>query len=245
MDYTTRPAIGLRRIGQRLGVLRPLQRRYRRWFGGAPEVAFDRALRDTVKGGDTVWDVGAHVGAYTTTFAELVGPSGRVVAFEPSPVVLGELTKATASYDNVVIVDAALSDVRGTADFFRSDVGPTSFHGLSADGSDHELSAADVVRTERGDELAKEHPPNVIKIDVEGFELEVLRGLGLENGVPELHTIAVEVHFQTLMRRGLEDAPRRILQLLESAGFTVRWTDPSHLVATRHPSAGAQPTEPG
>lgn len=233
VDYSSRPAVLLRRAGRRIGVLRPLQRTYRRWTGRPPEATFDRALRDRVNRGDTVWDVGAHVGAYTRRFADLVGDAGCVVALEPSPTVLPELTAAVRDRGNVVVIDAALSDATGIAAFYGTDDGPTSFHGLSADGSDHALRRDGVVRTERGDTIATDHPPNLVKIDVEGFELEVLNGMGSVLLGPGLHTVALEMHFQTLARRGLDDAPRRIVELLEEAGLVVRWTDPSHLVATR------------
>lgn len=233
LDYTNRGVVWIRRVGQRIGVLRPLQRTYRRVAAGRTEAAFDDALRKRVSVGDTVWDVGAHLGIYTSVFAGLVGESGRVVAIEPSPTVHADLAEAVAGYPNVRLVEAALSDVDGTAMFFDTDAGPTSFHGLSAEGGDPSLKPATSVVTMRGDVLAQDEPPSMVKIDVEGFEYEALVGMASTLEQEELHTIGIEVHFQTLARRGLGDAPRQIVGLLESAGFKVRWTDPSHLIAIR------------
>lgn len=75
--------------------------------------------------------------------------------------------------------------------------------------------------------------PNAIKIDVEGFELEVLQGLGTHLAAPALRAIGVEVHFGILQERGMADAPQRIEQLLARNGFRVQWPDNSHLLALR------------
>jgi hypothetical protein len=73
----------------------------------------------------------------------------------------------------------------------------------------------------------------VVKLDVEGFELDVLRGLGALLRSPELRTLGIEVHFGILQERGIGDAPRRLERLLCEAGFRCAWTDPSHVIASR------------
>lgn len=75
--------------------------------------------------------------------------------------------------------------------------------------------------------------PNAIKIDVEGFEVEVLQGLGPHLAAPTLRVIGVEVHFGILKERGMADAPQRIERLLARNGFRVQWPDSSHLLALR------------
>jgi hypothetical protein len=75
--------------------------------------------------------------------------------------------------------------------------------------------------------------PNLVKVDVEGFELEVLRGFGELLDSPELRSIFVEVHFTLLHERGLGSAPTEIVSLLTRHGFKVEWLDLSHLCAVR------------
>ena len=91
------------------------------------------------------------------------------------------------------------------------------------------------VRTERGDTFlaAGREAPAVIKIDVEGFEGEVLDGMGSVLGLPSLRAVCVEVHFGTLNERGKPNEPTRIVRLLEAHEFTVKWVDRSHFVAER------------
>src|SRR5208283_3588642 len=75
--------------------------------------------------------------------------------------------------------------------------------------------------------------PNVVKVDVEGYEEEVLEGMGGVLASPVLRGIMVEVHFFKLEKRGRLTAPSRIQHLLKDKGFRTRWVDASHLFATR------------
>jgi hypothetical protein len=89
------------------------------------------------------------------------------------------------------------------------------------------------VSVQRGDEYLTQCPPNVIKIDVEGFELEVLQGMTQVLSRPELRSVLIEVHFGILSDRGLAGAPAAITALLKKAGLTIDWVDSSHLVGSR------------
>jgi hypothetical protein len=92
------------------------------------------------------------------------------------------------------------------------------------------------VRIARADEILMERrlpPPEVLKVDVEGYELEVLRGFGDLLHSSALRAVFVEVHFALLHERGLDAAPATICSLLESAGFKVRWPDISHIAGIR------------
>jgi len=75
--------------------------------------------------------------------------------------------------------------------------------------------------------------PNVIKMDVEGFEEEVLQGMGEILVSPLLRSILIEVHFMKLELRGRATAPIRIEKLLRKTGFATNWVDASHLVGKR------------
>ena len=96
------------------------------------------ALVETlVKPGDTVVDLGAHIGYYTLLFAKLVGPSGHVVAFEPSPASCAILRRNVASNGlaNVTIVNAAVGAASRSA-VLRLSANPLDHHVTDATGGE-------------------------------------------------------------------------------------------------------------
>ena len=230
MDYSGKWALRARGIGQKLGILRPAVRAFRKLTRQSYEEAFDRALMSAIRPGDTVWDVGANVGVYTTRFADAVGETGRVVAFEPSPASIEALRSACSGRGNIEIVNAALSDQAGTVDFYVSREGHSVTDGFSP------KSPSDVkveVQAAPGDDWLRLGQPAVIKIDVEGFELEVIRGMHAILRSPGLRGLFVEVHFLASVERGEPQGPAKLTALLKEAGLSYHWVDASHLVATR------------
>lgn len=201
-------------------------------LGKGYEAKYDNGFSATLKQGDCVWDVGANVGYYTRSFADRVGDAGAVFAFEPSPVNYLRLSAACATLKNVRPLQSGLGSENGKLTFQQGadDLGATSrvveFFAANAVVVDIRSGSSLIAE---GDAL----PPNAIKIDVEGFELEVLLGLGKHLSSPALHSIGIEVHFGILKSRGMADAPSQIENLLQSHGFVVKWPDSSHILATR------------
>lgn len=236
MSWRTSPlALGLRNVTRRLGL--------NSWIvstlGNAGyEDSFQKAMLQAVRPGDCIWDVGANVGLYTTQFAKLTGPEGRVFAFEPSPHNEQRLRKTVEGLNHVITMPLALGDKEDTVTFQQ---GEDPLGATSRVLSPSESGASDTlqIRMTRGSTLVNSGEvlaPNVIKIDTEGYELDVLLGLGDVLRTPGLRTLCIEVHFTLLKERGLEKAPTRIEEMLKESGFTCRWPDWSHLVAQR-PSA--------
>lgn len=126
--------------------------------------------------GQLVFDVGAQQGSYTALAAAKVGAKGKVVSFEPEPRNF-TLLKENARLNplaNTIPVEAALSDRNGTAELVLCgwNMGGHSLN-VSADAAEEKVR----VRTRTLDDAAAEFgAPDVIKIDVEGSVLAVLRG---------------------------------------------------------------------
>jgi len=230
------PAIAARtRLRKHPRVQRALMRALS--FGRAAdqyEQGFMSAMLACIRPGDCVWDVGANIGFYSELFAEAVGPSGKVISFEPSPACVAVLEERLNERPVGAlwgVVPVALSNKNGEAWLSMGDGDTAPSNHLA---STHEASTVQV-RTERGDTVlaTRREAPAVIKIDVEGFEGEVLDGMGSMLGVPSLRAICVEVHFGTLNERDKPNEPTRIVRLLEANDFTVKWVDRSHFVAQR------------
>jgi FkbM family methyltransferase len=198
------------------------------------EDSFRSAMLACIRPGDCVWDVGANIGLYSELFAVAAGNSGKVISFEPSHAcvaILKERLRGRASGASWEIVPAALSDKDGEARFsvVDGDTAPSNHLARSDEAS------TVPVQVVRGDALvaAGYEVPAVVKIDVEGFEGEVLDGMGTVLEDPSLRAVCVEIHFQMLTERGRPREPTRIARLLEGHGFIVEWVDMSHLIARR------------
>lgn len=132
-----------------------------------------------LRSGMTAVDVGANKGDYALMFARLVGPAGRVLAFEPDEANLGWVRRSVQAngYRNVQAFPYALADADGEALF---NPGRASGWGsLVATRSGVDAEHAVSVRTRRLDSVAAElgiPSIDVLKVDVEGAELGVLRG---------------------------------------------------------------------
>lgn len=151
-----------------------LSARYRQLAWNPEEYS---AFRAAVAPGATVLDIGANIGAYTVLFALWTGRAGRVVAFEPAPASLAGLArqvKLNGVADRVEIVAAAMSDREGRA-LFDCD-GASGANALIPTAA--AVGRAECVRTMSIDAFcaARGIRPDVIKVDVEGAELDVLRG---------------------------------------------------------------------
>ena len=132
------------------------------------------AFRRDVRPGDVVFDVGANVGAYTMLFAHWVGDQGRVFAFEPAPAPLSGLRRlldANGLTSRVTASAAAVSDKEAEAVFITHADGSSRLvqHASPATVNVSTVTVDTVCRRERVS-------PRLLKIDVEGAELEVLRG---------------------------------------------------------------------
>jgi len=139
-----------------------------------------RLFEATLKPGDVVYDIGANVGFYTILASLLVGPHGRVLAFEPLSRNLAFLKRhVTLNHaSNVTVYEAAVSDSSGSS-LFDSRGDPSM-------GRVHEAGNI-CVATVKLDELLESQslpPPDLIKMDIEGGELRALRGAA---GLLRLH----------------------------------------------------------
>jgi FkbM family methyltransferase len=141
-----------------------------------------RLAKDLVKPGTIVWDIGANIGLFSVAAAARAGASGSVFSFEPD-VVLVKLLRQTASLQSesnakITIVPVAVAANVGLRLFNIAERARASNflleYGNSQTGG---IAEVQTVMAVSADELVKWLPkPDVLKIDVEGAELEVLQG---------------------------------------------------------------------
>ena len=173
--------------------------------------AFVRSLRDD----DVVWDVGANVGVFSVLAAGRLPPE-RVVAIEPHPENVDRLREnLDRNGRDATVRRLALDDERGRAELGVSSPDGTGAFGVVGGPTERRRIA---VRTDRGDSLVADGvpAPTVLKVDVQGAELGVLRGL--EHTLLDCRVVYVNV-YEKHFTRG--DEGEEIRDVLESSGLRV------------------------
>ncbi|MFJ8310785.1 MULTISPECIES: FkbM family methyltransferase [unclassified Streptomyces] len=209
------------RSGVRMGVdTQDLIQRYLYLFG-VWEPHMSRWLRGRLRPGDTFIDVGANIGYYSLLASRLVGAGGRVVAIEASPVFHRRLVRQAGlnRSTNIRAVNEAVADSRKTVTFTLASsrnmgansivpyAGPAeSTFRVEARPLAELLSAAEIGRA------------RVIKVDVEGAEGSVVRGLApvLDRLRPDAE-ITVEVTPERMAQLG--DSAEELMSTMRAHGF--------------------------
>ena len=183
-------------------------------------------LTEQLKPGHVFFDVGAHHGWVSMWTLPLVGKEGVVVSFEPSPANLSilEWHRTRNNFSQWVIVPKAVSDVDSEKEFFLVDIGDSPMNSLTtgAPGTPF-MSGRDIrkisIPTVSLDTFCSETrvKPNLVKIDVEGAELLVLRGAAnlLAESCP---IIILAVHPYWLP---VGQSPQQIFEFLTRYGYTL------------------------
>lgn len=193
--------------------------------------------------GDWVADVGAFMGTYTLVAAAIAGPDGRVFAFEPTEDSRAELednVRLNGWQDRVNVVAMAVGQEVGEIEFFTAATSstnslfPSAVHG-SPTRNRVPMTTLDAFFGERG------RLPDLLKIDVEGAELHVLRGAGnvLDSAahiVCELHPYAWQAagHDFAAVQETVRAHGRKLVQLTTGEEVIVPRYGPVALMKTAH-----------
>lgn len=179
------------------------------------------ALGAIVHAGERVWDIGAHKGFVTLAASRMVGPTGTVVAVEPSSRNRWFIERHLEWNDiaNVEVVGAALSGERGRARF-----------GGTGDSLAYTLGEGDevvAVRTIPGIMEERRLPrPHVIKIDAEGQEAAILEGAG--PALAEDAGLLISVHGRAMHEACTSQLGARGFRIFESWEMARCSADPEH-----------------
>ena len=213
-------ALGLRRIRTRHDFLMELD--LQDWIAqhifltGQFEPDVSAVVKKLLRKGNIVVDVGANIGYFSLLFSRCVGTKGHVYSFEPVPQLASALRRNADlnQFSQITLSNLALSDHDGEARFY---VGPKDNSGLSSLRQPRGSSDVIDVQLVRFDGVFN-HAENIalVKIDVEGAELAVLRGMVecLRNKRPY---ILVEVTHQFLEEMG--DSEQTLLAYLQGFGY--------------------------
>ncbi len=198
------------------------------WHGIVDKIVPESIARllDT---GETGIDIGANIGQNCSIMAAVSGPNGVIDAFEPHPEIFKELEQnhrqwPTDGFAPVRLEQVALGSEERTARLVAGEEFDSN-RGVARIENEGESSAGShSVKMKRLDDYLLDRPaPCVVKIDVEGAELQVLQG-GCES--------LKQRRIRDLIFEDFEPQPNRLTDHLRAAGFTLfallpRWIGPS------------------
>lgn len=173
-------------------------------------------VKSIMRRGMVFVDVGANIGYFTLLAARIVGKEGRVFAFEPEPHNFELLVRNIAinGYQNITPVQKAISNRNGTAELFIRKHGHGA-HSLGVRFHDGTV----VVATETLDSFFEAYQGKIdlIKIDVEGWEMAVLQGM--KRIVSENKSLAIITEFNPILLQWSGQSPVEYLNSLVECGF--------------------------
>jgi FkbM family methyltransferase len=169
--------------GPALGIWLHLNPRTGRdYFNGYVEPEVQAALGKYLRPGMLVYDIGANIGFFSLLAARIVGAAGRVTAFEADPEIAARLRENIERNKDapISVVEKAVWSSSNPVFFARADAEVSPDRGLGhVIDNEAERSAPGTIRVEAvsvDDYVGKSEPPDFIKCDVEGAEVEVFRG---------------------------------------------------------------------
>ncbi|MEA2234438.1 MAG: hypothetical protein QOD83_4254 [Solirubrobacteraceae bacterium] len=204
---------------------------------GTLEPPVQEALRRLLAPGHIFYDVGANIGFFTILGARLVGPGGRVVAFEPVPSCARAVAHNIAlnGFWHAQIREEAVGAAGGRARLLV--VGEASWSHLESTGRHADVRQEIEVTVVSIDELVAAGtipPPDVLKIDIEGAELQAIEGM---RGVLERHRPAIVCE--------LHDTNEPFVALMDQFGYVLTNLDgPAPVIGAGPVHALAQPAQP-
>ena len=200
------------------------------------ELTERRLMQGFLAPGQTILDVGANVGYATRFFAKQIGRSGRIHAFEPNPLIFPLLQKNVARFQNVEVYNLGLSTAAGEIPLFLA--GDNHFvGGFSPDYAVRQLAygtkkSPDSVSTRvaQGDVFLRAHGierVDVVKIDVEGWELRVLSGL--ESIISRSRTLVIFCELNPVAQECAGRPPGELVDWFFDRHFTITYANDGKL----------------
>jgi FkbM family methyltransferase len=190
--------------------------------GGEPEV--QTAMRRHLRPGMTFYDIGANIGFFSLLAARIIGPEGRVVAFEADPEVAQRFRDHVERnhFSTISIEQKAVWSETRPVFFARTDPATSPDRGLGHVVAGSAASAIRVQATSLDDFLQTSPAPDFLKCDVEGAEVAVFSGA--KRLLKEIRPIVLcEIHSEENRRVLLEEFTR--------LGYKCEALSPNHILA--------------
>jgi FkbM family methyltransferase len=177
-----------------------------------------RFLAETVRPGMTVLDIGANIGFYAKILSKLVGETGVVYAFEPEQLNFERMRANTQGLQNLKLVRAAVGSKTQKLKLYVSDDMNVDHHTYD-NGRSRRAVEVDCVALD--DYLAAVRTVDFVKIDVQGFDCEAIRGA--RELLKRSSNVKLLGEFWPFGLKNSGTLPSSYLQLLKDLGFSVEF----------------------
>lgn len=151
----------------------PLYRKMYSVFKNKQDAFEIELLKKHIKKGDTVLDIGANIGFYAIILSDIVGEKGKIHCFEPDITNFGHLKKETVSYKNIHINNKAVGPKTEKIKIYTSKELNVDHRTYKPEQYDKEIEI-DAVSI---DDYLKGAKVDFIKMDIQGFEMEAMKGM--------------------------------------------------------------------
>lgn len=191
------------------------------YLSGQAEAASQQVLAERLRSGDVFYDLGSNIGLFSLLAARLVGESGKVFSFEPDSEIAARLRENAErnAATNVSVTEVGVWSSSGMQNFVPAGVASPD-HGT---GSFVAQGPGTRVRCVSLDDFAASHaPPAAIKCDVEGAEVEVLKGA--------THVLKSQRPW-VLCETHSGECDRSVREIFANLGFRIQAVDANHILA--------------
>jgi FkbM family methyltransferase len=154
----------------------PIYRLFYRAFKAYTDRAERELLRKILFRGAVAVDAGANIGIYSRFLARCVGPAGSVYSFEPEPENFERLRAATRKISNVHVVQAAVGEHSGYTELYLSDTLNVDHRTYRSNEAARRVVPVEMLALD--DYFKPGQRVDLIKMDIQGYELHALRGAG-------------------------------------------------------------------
>lgn len=178
-------------------------------------------VKKEVKSGDIVLDIGANIGYYSLIFSRIVGPKGRVFAFEPDPNNFALLRKNIEinNLQNVTLIQKAVSDVSKPISFYLCNYNHAQHRIYPSSRCNETITVESITIDEYFSGKEFHDKINFVKMDVEGAEYDVIEGMKKTLKLNPNLKMLCEFSPKQIKEHGLE--PENILDQLVRCGFKI------------------------